>query len=254
MAALNARLREQLRAMGRPADWLEPICECPDCKDTGYVGETLRTECHCLRARCNRLLAAEALPEDEDGPSFERFDLTLFPDEKTPGLGGVSQRFIMDRAFSRCKAWAECWPEDRHATVLLTGKSGLGKTYLLRCMARLMAERGLRVQVLSAFRFMELARKCHMAAEPEAFDELLASDVVMLDDIGSEPMMNNITVVYLYTLIDERQQAGRATVISTNLSLSELQKNYSERIASRLSDQRSSLVIELLGDDIRRKR
>ena len=101
---------------------------------------------------------------------------------------------------------------------------------------------------------MELARRCHIAAESDEFDQLLQSDVVLIDDVGSEPMMNNITVVYLYNLIDERQQSGKATVISTNLSVAELQKTYSERIASRLTDQRQSHVIELLGEDIRRRK
>ena len=254
MAAQNARLVSLLKEIGKPADWLEPIYACPYCKDTGYVGETIRTECHCLQARCNRLFAAEALADDEDIPSFDHFDLNLFPDEKTVDYGGVSQRFVMDRAFSRCKAWATCWPEDTHNTILLTGKSGLGKTYLLRCMARAMAERGLRVTILSAFRFVELARRYHMTMESDAFDELLQSDVVMIDDIGSEPMMSNITPVYLLTLIDERQSANKATVITTNLTPSELQRNYSERIASRLTDQRISHVIELLGEDIRKRK
>ena len=254
MASYNDRLSELLKSIGKPENWLEPIYTCPDCQDTGYVGETLRTECHCLQERCNCILAADSLSEDEDVPSFEHFNLELFPDEKKTEYGGLSQRFVMDRAFSRCKAWASCWPEDRHSTLLLTGKSGLGKTYLLRCIARAMAERGLRVTILSAFRFVELARHCHIAAESDEFDELLRSDVVLIDDIGSEPMMNNITVVYLYNLIDERQSAGKATVLSTNLSVADLQKQYSERIASRLTDQRQSLVVELMGEDIRRRK
>ena len=254
MESCNAQLTVLLKSIGKPENWLEPIYSCPDCQDTGYVGETIRRECHCLQERCNRLLASDSLADDGDAPSFEHFNLELFPDEKKPEFGGVSQRFAMDRAFTRCKAWASCWPEDRHSTVLLTGKSGLGKTYLLRCIARAMAERGLRVTSLSAFRFVELARRCHIAAESDEFDQLLQSDVVLIDDIGSEPMMNNITVVYLYNLIDERQQSGKATVISTNLSVAELQKTYSERIASRLTDQRQSHVIELLGEDIRRRK
>ncbi len=249
MAEQNRRIGELLTGIGKPADWLEPIYTCPDCRDTGYVGEVHRKECHCLRERCNRLLSSEALAEIGGEASFERFDLDLFPDE--PLAGGVSQRRLMDRAFSKCKDWALSWPDDRHSCVLLSGASGLGKTYLMKCMARAMIERGLRVTMISAFRFLEIARRCHMTMESDAFDELMDADVVMIDDIGSEPMMNNITVVYLYNLINERQEDGKATVISTNLSQAELQKQYSERIASRLLDPARCHVFFLTGRDVR---
>ena len=35
---------------GYPADYLEPVYTCPDCKDTGYIegGNGLRKKCHCF--------------------------------------------------------------------------------------------------------------------------------------------------------------------------------------------------------------
>ena len=50
MAELNRRIADRLAALGRPADWLDPIYVCPDCRDTGYTGEPLKRECACREA------------------------------------------------------------------------------------------------------------------------------------------------------------------------------------------------------------
>lgn len=42
MDVLNREVVRLLKKAGRPADWLEPICTCPLCRDTGYVGEPIR--------------------------------------------------------------------------------------------------------------------------------------------------------------------------------------------------------------------
>lgn len=253
MAGKNRLLVDRLASIGMPADWLDPIYFCPHCRDTGYVGETIRTACACLMERCNRIAALSSMTQDQEDPCFERFNLELFSSEVARGAV-QSQRAAMERALRICQGWASDWPAETRSAMLISGGSGLGKTYLMRCMSRRMIDRGLRVTFLSAFRFVEIARKCHMAAEMEEMEELIRADVVMIDDIGSEPMMNNITIPYLYNLINERQTAGRATVISTNLSPADLKANYSERIASRLTDLHKCHIILLIGDDIRRRK
>ena len=76
--------------------------------------------------------------------------------------------------------------------------------------------------------------------------------VLFLDDLGSEPLMQNVTIEQLFNLINERQARRLSTVISTNLSIKELRTRYTERIASRLTDSRNCLVVTLEGQDVRR--
>ena len=48
LTALSDRRATLLAQHGYPADYLDPIVDCPDCQDTGYVhGE----KCHCLKQR-----------------------------------------------------------------------------------------------------------------------------------------------------------------------------------------------------------
>jgi DNA replication protein DnaC len=67
-------------------------------------------------------------------------------------------------------------------------------------------------------------------------------------------MWENITVEQLFALIDARFTSRLNTVISTNLSLSELQARYTERITSRLTDVRVCQPLRFLGNDIRKRR
>ena len=84
------------------------------------------------------------------------------------------------------------------------------------------------------------------------FDQLLSVPLLLIDDLGSEPMMRNITVEYLFTLLNERMAARRHTVIATNLSPLQLQEIYGERVSSRLLDRTRCATMRLEGKDLRR--
>ena len=70
-------------------------------------------------------------------------------------------------------------------------------------------------------------------------------------DLGTEPMMRNITVEYLFLLLNERMEAGLSTMVTTNLTPAQIQERYGERVCSRLFDRLSALTIKLEGKDLR---
>ena len=111
-----------------------------------------------------------------------------------------------------------------------------------------MIERGINVLTISAYQFVQSARESYFDQENN-MDELMNIPVLMLDDLGSEPLIRNITIEVLFNLINERLIRGRSTVISTNLKLEELRERYTERIVSRISDPATSLVITLEGKE-----
>ena len=98
---------------------------------------------------------------------------------------------------------------------------------------------------------LEILRKSYFDNEPEGTAELLDAEVLMIDDLGSEPLLQNITVEQLFNLLNERQNRNLSTVISTNLDMAKFRERYTERIASRLRDGRWCKVLNLLGKDIR---
>ena len=250
MEVANNRIRSLLEQQGYPADWLDPIYQCPKCRDTGYVGEPVRELCSCMRnAFYERLYREVGLNELEE-QSFDTFSLDIFPESPVPM--GCTQRQSMEINRGIAQTYAERYPHAKTSDLLLMGQSGLGKTFLMHAIARRLLERGFNVLMISAYRFLELARKAYFSASSDLMSNLMDTDVLLVDDLGSEPLMENITIVQLFNLINERQTAGKGTIFSTNLTEKELRERYTERIASRLLDPRQCGLLLFQGEDVRR--
>lgn len=249
MEQISASIRAALAAKGYPEDYLAPVYRCAECRDTGKTGEPVRQDCKCLRRMYQQKLREKIGLSAESRETFDTFDLSVFSEEPLPGRS-FSQRDLMRKCRDDCEDWANRYPDASCRDLVLTGKSGLGKTFLLRAMAERLIERGINVLIISAYRLIDAARRNYFSGDPE-LDEIMEAEVLMIDDLGSEPLMQNVTVEQLFNLINERQNRGLATVISTNLSISEFRTRYTERIASRIMDRRTCRVTALEGKDIR---
>ncbi len=251
MSLLNNRVAACLKAGGLPEDYLAPVYRCNRCKDTGYMGEPVKEMCECMRTAYYRQLYRQVGLEEDDQQTFDTFDLSVFPDKPLPDMP-CTQRENMQVIRDMCRDYADHYPQADTQDLLLMGPSGLGKTFLMHAMARRLLDRGMNVLLISAYRFLDTARKAYFGGSTDAMESLMTTDVLLLDDLGSEPLMENITIVQLFNLINERRSTGRGTVYSTNLNERELRQRYTERIASRLTDKRKCDLLLFRGDDVRR--
>lgn len=250
MAAFSEKIAAGLREAGYPADFLSPVCQCPRCRDTGYVYENnLQKPCACLLAACQAKLRGEK-EEGELSPSFQRFDFSRFPNESLPGTDRT-QREYMAVVRNKCLQFAENVPGGPFKTLLLHGGSGLGKTYLLRCVEKHAADRGVDAVYATAFDLLAALRAAFFSRTGDGAQPYFDADLLLIDDLGMEPLMENITVEQIYNLINSRLIQGKYTAVSTNLSRTELKEKYTERLSSRLLDARSGLDVPFLGKDIR---
>ena len=251
---LQMRKAELLHAQGFPIDYLDEIVSCKVCGDTGMVDGRL---CACMERRYNRELTKELSVLLRSGDeSFERFDLSLYPD--TPEQeSGVSARSAMRIVFSACRGFADSFPDvpANLRNLLLRGDSGLGKTYLSACIARSVAERGYSVCYDTASAALEAFEKQKFSRIPEEAEaaalraeRMLSCDLMILDDLGTE-MATPAAASALYTLINTRLTRSLHTVISTNCSDDELRRRYSPQISSRLFGE--FLELPFYGNDIR---
>ena len=246
--AWNARIRQLLVDNGYPENYLEPVFQCAFCEDTGYVGTGKKQLCTCAKALYAALLEQDSSFKEEE--TFETFDPRRFP-ETALDAGGETQRGRMLKFRDYCEKYADSLPHPEKKNLLLYGGSGLGKTFLLRCIHARARQRDIPALCLTANQLIRIARKAIFDRAQEDLDALYETDLLLIDDLGTEPLIPNVTVEELFNLINERQNAGLCTVLSTNLSLTDLQARYTERILSRLLDKRACQVLRFLGKDIR---
>lgn len=252
MALMNQRISEMLREAGLAADVLEPVYTCAVCKDEGYVYDPSRQMCSCMKQELNRRMLGE-LGLGASGCSFEHFDETLFDDEEIYEKDGYSQRKHALLAKKTCLEYADSFPDTATPNLLLSGKSGLGKTFLLHAIVHRLVQRDIMPVYTSAYHLLEVARKAYFENSSDKLAEMMNAPILLIDDLGTEPMMQNITIEQLFNLLNERQMNRRHTVISTNLTMAEFKERYTERIASRLMDDSSWRRLVLTGSDVRKK-
>ena len=251
MADYNRRIAGLLTAKGYPADYLAPVCRCALCGDTGYVYEnSVRKPCACLKAAYRSALSREDAPRPE---SFEAFDENRFPDTLLPGTD-VSQREYMRMIRQKCLDFSRGVPGGPVHTLLLHGGSGLGKTYLLRCIGREAESRGVDTLYVTAYDLLMALKNAYFSRTGEGAEDYFDAALLLIDDLGMEPLMENITVEQIYNLINARLDRGLYTALSTNLSRTELKQRYTERVSSRLLDTRTGLALPFQGKDIRLQR
>lgn len=245
--AINAELRALVRDAGFPEDQLEPRYRCPICRDTGYVGEAPARFCECFEARLRRRQYEDGTMAGTDRQNFERFDASLIPE-----ADGQREQLIKHRRL--CETYADQYPDFPYPNLLLTGGGGLGKTFLLNCVYERVISRGYSAIRITAFRMFEAMRQQHVGNDEsyQGFAALIEVPLLLIDDLGTEPMMRNITVEYLFTLLNERAANRRHTVIATNLSPVELKERYGERVASRVLDRSACATLKFTGKDLRK--
>ena len=246
--AINAEIRGLLKGVGLPEDALEMRYRCPECKDTGYVGEAPARFCDCFEARLRLRQYEDGSMAGVDEQNFDRFDASLIPEAD-------GQRARTKQAKALCEQYADRFPNTAYRNIVMTGAGGLGKTFLLNCIFERVTARGFSAVRITAFRMFEAMRQQHMTNDEkyEGFSQLIEAPLLLIDDLGTEPMMRNITVEYLFTLLNERAAAKRHTVVATNLTPAQIKERYGERVASRLLDRSCTAPVQFTGKDLRRQ-
>ncbi len=251
---LNREIRAKLVDEGYPSDFLSMQYDCPVCRDSGYVGDGVPARaCACYEKRLRELMRESDGVAAFDTQNFAAFDETRIPDEPIKE-GGVSQRAYTLRLRDLCEEYADLYPNTVKPNLILMGEAGLGKSFLLNCIAERVESRGSAATLITAYRLFEVMRErhYHMDADEGEFERLSNCELLLIDDLGCEPMLKNITQEYLFILLNDRLLKNRHTVIATNLTPPLLKERYGERIMSRLSDTKAWDHCRLMGKDLRR--
>lgn len=238
----QAKRRALLIKNGYPEDWLDVKYTCQKCEDKGSVGGYV---CDCfkllLRSTEYEKLCSK-LPVDKC--RFDNFKLDYYPDG-----AGISPRQRMESVLSYCKAYADDFSL-KSPSLLLYGKTGLGKTHLSLAIAGKAVEAGYGVIYMTAQNlFNRLEREKFGRGDGENTEQsILDCDLLIIDDLGAE-FSTQLTISALYNIVNCRGLEEKPTVISTNLDPEAIKDAYSDRIASRILS--TYTILQFDGADIR---
>ncbi len=231
---------------GYPADYLDIHYHCPKCQDTGYAQDRY---CTCLQAE---LAAASIQKMNQQAHltlcTFEQFSLDHY--RNIIGPNGEDCYSVMQQILQYCQKYARNFRPDS-TSLLLYGRTGVGKTHLSLAIASEVIKKGYNVIYDSVINLLGNIEQEHFGRAKENADTLsllLECDLLILDDLGTE-FDTTFNASCVYNIINTRLNKGLPTIISTNLDYIGIRAQYDERIVSRLYALYTSL--QLMGADVR---
>lgn len=237
--------KELLSSHGFSAGDYELTYDCPDCRDTGYIGSE---KCHCLKQAMIRYLYSQShLERVLEQENFNTFSYSYYEKEDLPAIR---------RAVMEAQLFVETFGRE-FRNLFLLGETGTGKTFLANCIAKELIDRCYSVVYLTAFELFDLLANAHFDRGEQAelsrqgYPYIFECDLLILDDLGTE-LNNSFVSSQLFLCINERILKQKSTIISSNLSLETLRDAYSERTFSRITSYYT--IRQLPGKDIRLKK
>lgn len=240
LETLTAKKEEMLKNAG-----VSPILyDCPMCNDTGYVSGKI---CECVKQIAKHLLISSAKSEFPiDQSRFENFDLNYY---SAADENGINPRKRMTRIFKICREYALNFNGSTSENLLFMGGSGLGKTHLSLAIVSEVLEKGYDVGYFSSYNLFSAMENEHFSYQNnDTYLAAINADLLVIDDLGSEFVSPYIQTC-IYNVINTRLLSKKPTVISTNLTMKEIENRYTPRISSRFVGSYNAVKFE--GKDIR---
>ncbi|MBQ9942334.1 MAG: ATP-binding protein [Christensenellaceae bacterium] len=232
VAALDAHIEAAMQQAGVTQSDLAVRYTCELCKDTGYIPAQngKKQLCPCLKEQLYlRVYGAEDIAALEG--SFEAFDSGVFTTQEA--------RSQMENIRAVVENYADAYPNCPKTNLVFMGNCGIGKSFLLSAVAKRLKEKESDVVYIRAAQLFSLFH-AHRLGQGPRLDTLLEAKVLLIDDLGTEPMTQNVTVEYFFDLLERRGAAGLPILIATNLSKNQVKERYTERIYSRLFSKKTT--------------
>lgn len=246
-ANLEKEKQSILDNAGISQDMLKPKFRCRLCEDTGIYKDK---ECKCMKKRrIEKMYTLSNIHENMKEQNFEKFDSSLF--SKEPILNGVSQYDRILEISDTCREGI-AGMEKTPFYALFMGGVGLGKTFLCSCLAKFAMEMGYSIVYATAYDIADVLVKVKFnratGEDYETLDLINSCDLLIVDDLGTEGI-NSATNTEIFTVINNRLLNKKSLIISTNLSLKDINRIYGERVFSRFMG--GFKMCQFIGRDLR---
>ncbi|QDF18632.1 DnaC-like helicase loader [Gordonia phage Pupper] len=220
-----------------PEVGFSPEDYCPTCEKRGtYVWKGQKRECDCelqLQLLKHYLVAGI-------GATYQRLDWDDVADDslvRQVGEYGLNHEYLR-----------------RGIGLFLVGDVGTGKTMVGTLCLKDFVKAGYRCFAITFAQMIDMYTSTWRSAEERnRFDKkVIGSQVLLLDDIGKEHRLkNNLPEATFDMVLRSRVQAGRSTIVTTNLRPDDVREGYGAAALSLLREK--SISIDVAGSDFRRQ-
>ena len=234
-----------------PPDFMDIKYFCNNCKDSGYLdnGE----KCHCLKqALVSRAYKMSNLENTLKKENFKTFNINVFSDKSFEGES-MTPRENMKDIVGIAEGFIGNFDENNGENLLFYGTTGLGKTFLCNCIAKVLLDKNKIVIYQTAFTILDILERRRFGKDKDdlndfKYDLLFDADLLIIDDLGTE-VSNTFTNAEVFNIVNTRLISGKKTIISTNLTPKEITEIYTDRVFSRILDK--FIPLKFFGKDLR---
>lgn len=234
-----------LKSMGLSKEDLSPKYSCETCQDTGIVGTR---HCSCYKKALSKLLLKESGLDYSLLKKMNEFDPTFCAKDD------AEHKNCLIKLKEFIEKYVDSFPKVNKDNVLIYGQTGVGKSFATECIASELIKRSFYVNIITAFQMNNIFLDYHKdfdKSHSNVLSPLLDVELLIIDDLGTEPIFKNVTNEYLLLVISERMLKRKKTIITTNLSPNDIMNRYGERIYSRIFDKAKTTAIQIVGKDLR---
>lgn len=216
---------------------------CNLCQDRGVIlkGETA-VQCKCIRKRVieNRFRAS-CLPPAMADYTFDKFELKYYSRSPQPGEKDKSCYELARVALQTSRNYASEFMANPHTDgLLLTGQVGSGKTLLACCIANALMKMEQTVLFVVVPDLLDKIKATYdqsrtpgIYTEHELLETARTVPLLILDDLGAHNY-TEWTKNKIYSILNYRLNHKLPVIITTNISLENLEEHLGERTTSRI--------------------
>ncbi len=205
--------------------------------------------------RSSRVFTLETT-EDTIMHGLDRLDLPMiaemtFESFDPRGLGPVvDDQGNLERVFRAVRRWAD----DPQGWLVLVGRHGCGKTHLAAAVAHYRRRQGDTAIFIIVSELLDYLRSTYSpdskVSYDRVFEKIKSVPLLVLDDFG-EHSATPWAAEKLYQLFNHRYNAKLPTIVTSSLSLDEIDEKIDSSISSRLAHAGFSVIINIDAPDYR---
>ena len=250
-----------MAAVARSEPFARRVCPLGACDGSGWIlgPEDVARPCECREQRLKRGRSrgvASVIPPRYRGVSFDRPPVSdMARDLETKAAVTETRKFI-DSLDENLTAGKGIW---------FLGEVGTGKTTLAMLISKAALERGHSVAIYSMPKLLARIRRTY-EEEPgtdsysQFFERLTSADLLHIDDLGAERQTEWV-IEQLYSIVNERYEAQRSIMFTTNAEQVEEKDEEPDRrrargggpemaVEKQIGRRTFSRLVEVCGDPV----